>query len=124
MYISLRDLGLAVLVIAAICACIYSVVVLKNINDVVKQFKKLFKNNAENMNKIFAVLPDTVKNANELTVSAKDQIESIGPVVYSVGSSISETAAALSDKTTSGVSVVKSVIEFATVIKELLMKKE
>jgi len=82
------------------------------------------ENNAESLNKTLTGLPEAVKNANELTVSAKDQIESIGPVVYSVGSSISETAAALSDKTTSGVSVVKSMIEVAGVIKDLLMKKE
>lgn len=120
MYISLFDLGMAILIIVAIFAAIFAVIALNQLSGMIGDLRKIIAANSDNLNKSLAVLPEVMKNASGLAASAQEQIDSIGSAVGSLGSSLAETAASLNEKTVTGVSFMRSMMDTISIIREYL----
>jgi len=125
MYISLYDLGLAILILVAILAAVYAVVALRQVAEMVADLRKILAANADNLNKSMAALPDLMKNASGLAESAQEQIDNIGSTVGVLGHSIADTAASFSEKTVTGVSFMRSLMDTIAIIREYIaLRKE
>lgn len=120
MYISLFDLGLAILIIVAILAAIYAVVALRQLSEMIGDVRKIMAANADNLNKSLTILPDVMKNASGLAASAQEQIDNIGSAVGSLGNSFAETAASLNEKTVTGVTFMRSMMDAIAIVREYL----
>ena len=120
MYISLFDLGMAILIIVAIFAAIFAVIALNQLSGMIGDLRKIIAANSDNLNKSLAVLPEVMKIASGLAASAQEQIDSIGSAVGSLGSSLAETAASLNEKTVTGVSFMRSMMDTISIIREYL----
>lgn len=118
MYISLKDLGLIVIFVTVLAAAIYLIITLKNLNDLLKYAKSFLKQHNDNIDKTMSLVPETIKNANEMTVSIKQQVDQVGSTVNSLGSGLSETVATINDTTDTSVTVIRSLGEIVKVLIE------
>lgn len=119
MYISLKDLGLIVIFVTVLAAAIYLIITLKNLNDLLKYAKSFLKQHHDHIDKSIALVPETIKNANEMTVSIKQQVDQVGSTVNSLGSGLSETVATINDTTDTSVTVIRSLGEIVKVLIEV-----
>lgn len=120
MYISLTDFLLTIVVFVVVLLGIYAVITLRNLNSLIKGFENLLEKNADELTKSMALLPETIKNTGALAKSAQEQIEDIGSTVDALGSSLVETAVSLNEKTVSGVSFVKTIVDVVSIIKDYI----
>ncbi|ATW27491.1 hypothetical protein [Candidatus Formimonas warabiya] len=124
MYISLHDLGLIILFIVALCAGIYFIVTLKNLNDLLKSGRDFFKHHQENMDKSFKLLPETLKNTSEMTQSIRHQVDEVGSSLSNLGSGLSETVATINDKADTGITLIKGVGEIFKILVDIFSKSK
>lgn len=120
MYISLTDFLLTIIVLVIVVLAIYIVITLKNLNSLIRSFEKLLEKNADPLTKSLTLLPEAVKNIGALAKSGQEQIEDIGSTVNALGSNLVETATSLNEKTVSGISFVKTIVDVVTVIKDYI----
>lgn len=120
MYISLTDFLLIIVALVVVLLGIYAVITLRNMNSLIKGFGNLLEKNADPFTKSMALLPETIKNTGFLAKSAQEQIEDIGSTVDALGSSFVETAVSLNEKTVSGVSFIKTIVDVVSLIKDYL----
>lgn len=120
MYISLTDFLLTIIVLVIVVLAIYIVITLKNLNSLIRSFEKFLEKNADPLTKSLTLLPEAVKNIGSLAKSGQEQIEDIGSTVNALGSNLVETATSLNEKTFSGISFVKTIVDVVTVIKDYI----
>lgn len=120
MYISLTDFFLTIIVFVIAALAIYLVITLRNLNSLIQNFEKLLEKNADSLTKSMTVLPETIKSIGAVAQSAQEQIEDIGSTVNVLGSNLVETATSLNEKTVSGISFVKTIVEVVAVIKDYI----
>lgn len=120
MYISLTDFLLTIIVFVIAALAIYLVITLRNLNSLIQSFEKLLEKNADSLTKSMTVLPETIKNIGAAAQSTQEQIEDIGSTVNVLGSNLLETATSLNEKTVSGISFVKTIVEVVAVIKDYI----
>lgn len=68
---TLQDLGLFLIFLFGIAACIYIIVLVRNLNKSAKDVKELLSKNKENIDKALTDLPVISKNVAELSETAK-----------------------------------------------------
>lgn len=120
MYISLTDFILTIIVLVIVMLAIYIVITLKNLNSLIQSFEKLLEKNADSLTKSLTLLPETIKDIGALAKSGQEQIEDIGSTVNALGSNLVETSTSLNEKTISGISFVKTIIDVVSVIKDYI----
>lgn len=107
MYISLHDLGLIILFILVLCAGIYFIITLKNLNRLLMIAGDFLKRHNESLDKSMQLLPETLKNTSEMTQSIKHQVDEVGSTLSTLGTGIFETVATLNDKADTGITIIK-----------------
>lgn len=99
------SLGTAALIILII-ALIYVI-------RFVKRVDKLLEKNTESINKAASLLPDTVANINDVSVSLKDGINKAEQTIGTVEDYICETVSTVSDST-------EGLLDFVSIAAEVL----
>lgn len=124
MYISLYDLGLIILFILVLCAGIYFIITLKNLNRLLITAGDFVKRHNESLNKSILLLPETLKNTNAMTQSIKHQVDEVGSTLSSLGTGISETVATINDRTDTGITIIKGVGEVLQILIDVFKKSK
>ncbi|MGI6712883.1 MAG: hypothetical protein ACOX4L_09275 [Bacillota bacterium] len=116
MYISLKDLGLIIIFLTVLAAVVYFIFTLKNFNDILKYAKEFLKRHNDSIDESVALVPETIKNANKMTVSIKEQVDQVGVTFNSLGNGLSETVATINETTDTSVTVIRSLGEIVKVL--------
>lgn len=124
MYISLHDLGLIILFILVLCAGIYFIITLRNLNRLLMIAGDFVKRHNESLDKSILLLPETLKNTNEMTQSIKHQVDEVGTTLSTLGTGISETVATINDRADTGITVIKGVGEVLQILIEVFKKSK
>lgn len=124
MYISLHDLGLIILFIVALCAGIYFIFTLRNLNLLMTQAGDFFKRHREDLDKSLKQLPDTIKSTNEMAQSVRHQVDEVGSTLSTLGVGLSETVATINDKTDTGLTIIKGAGEIFKILVETFTKSK
>jgi len=124
MYISLHDLGLIILFILVLCAGIYFIITLKNLNQILVMVGDFVKRHNESLDKSMLLLPETLKNTNEMTQSIKHQVDDVGTTLSTLGTGISETVATINDRADTGITVIKGVGEVLQILIDVFKKSK
>lgn len=107
MTISIQDLGLFIIFCLIVAVAIFLIITLNNLNNIIKRANSMMDKNGENINKALTMLPETLKNVNDVAANVKENSEKVGNVIETVEGAVSETAAAVSDRTESILDFVK-----------------
>lgn len=107
MYIDIEALAIFILVSLAVIISVFLVITLKNLNSLLKKFNKIVESNTENINKTINILPDTMSNLNEATVSMKGTLDKAGSVIGTIDGAVTDTVVSVSDTTETVFEIVK-----------------
>lgn len=109
MYITIEALVIFILVCLAVAVSIFLIITLNNLNRLLKKFNKIMETNKENIDKTISILPDTVNNLNEATISMKGTLDKAGSVIGTIDGAVTDTVVSVSDTTETVFEVVKVV---------------
>lgn len=124
MYISLQDLALIILFIAVLCAIVYFIITLKNLNRLLTIVDDFAKKHNESLDKSIQLLPETIRNTNQMTQSIKHQVDEVGTTISILGTGISETVATINDKADTGITVIRGVGEVLQILIDAFKKSK
>ncbi|NLD50891.1 MAG: hypothetical protein GX660_27430 [Clostridiaceae bacterium] len=85
--------------IVGIIAVVIVIVTFLNLNRLVKRVDKLVEKNDDHINKTVNVMPELVKNANEVSIGLKQGIDKANNTIETIGDSICETVTTVSEGT-------------------------
>ncbi|MEL7566713.1 MAG: hypothetical protein AAGU27_17790 [Dehalobacterium sp.] len=124
MYISLHDLGLIILFILVLCAGIYFIITLKNLNQLLLTVGDFVKRHNESLDKSIRLLPETLKNTNEMTQTIKHQVDDVGTTLSTMGTGIAETVSTINDKADTGITIIKGLGEILQILIDVFKKSK
>lgn len=75
--IRLGDLGLAFLGIALLILIVYAILVLKNLNGIMKTIRKTLEENQHNINNVLNEAPSIAKNMNNISTNLSDDVKAL-----------------------------------------------
>jgi hypothetical protein len=118
-YISVKDLGLLVLFLAAIFALVFLCIVLYRIFKLVGKVTDIVDTNRTNIDKTMDQLPGTVTNINSVLEEVKGTAESATAFVDGISETAAETAVTLEKTYGEYVDIIKNAIAVFIKLKEL-----
>lgn len=75
--IRLGDLGLAFLGIALLVLMVHAILVLKNLNGIMKTIRKTLEENHTNINNVLDEAPSIAKNMNNISTNLSDDVKAL-----------------------------------------------
>lgn len=85
--------------IVGIIAGVIVVATFLSLNRLIKRVDKLVEKNDEHINKTVNVIPELVKNANDVSIGLKQGIDKANNTIETIGDSICETVTTVSEGT-------------------------
>lgn len=107
MYITIEALAIFILFFLAVIVSIFLVITLKSLNSLLKKLGKIVESNTENINKTINILPETITNVNEATISMKGTLDKAGSVIGTIDGAVTDTVVSISDTTDNVFEIVK-----------------
>jgi uncharacterized protein YoxC len=115
--IRLGDLGLLLLGAALIVLIVYAIMVLKNLNDTLKIFRKLVNDNRENIDLVLDQAPSIAENIESISGDLAHDVKAFQGTIDQIAGTSEVAAGALSEHTDIMTSIL-GVVKFIIVIKE------
>ncbi len=120
--ISVKDLISFILFLLGATAVLYLVIVLHNVNKLVKQVSLVIADNKTNIDKTMEVMPEVANNLNSTVVSIKGTVDRTGNIIDNFEGTVSEVAASFEDTSESIIDVIKASINVIKTIMSLFSK--
>lgn len=120
--ISVKDLISFILFLLGATAVVYLVIVLHNVNKLVKQVSLVIADNKTNIDKTMEVMPEMANNLNSTVVSIKGTVDRTGNIIDNFEGTVSEVAASFEDTSESIIDVIKASINVIKTIMSLFSK--
>lgn len=120
--ISVKDLISFILFLLGATAVVYLVIVLHNVNKLVKQVNLVIADNKTNIDKTMEVMPEVANNLNSTVVSIKGTVDRTGNIIDNFEGTVSEVAASFEDTSESIIDVIKASINVIKTIMSLFSK--
>lgn len=120
MTFTLYDIAWFLLFCLAMTVGIFLIIFINNFNQLVKNAKKVIETNEANIGKTFKDLPQAVDNFNSLTIDIRSNIDKAGSAIDALGGTITETAAAVGEKTENVFSFIQVASGVVRIILDLL----
>lgn len=114
--VSCQDMLMFLVFCIAITVGVFLIIMIYHLTSFFKKLNRVFDQNSDNINKTFKVLPELVKNSNEVAVGLKEGITGIE-------SAVGETASVLGDGLDGIVDFTKIVGSVVSVILNLFKGK-
>lgn len=128
MYISLemvlKGTALFILFGLFVVLLVYLIITLNNFNNLVKRVSKVVKNNNENLSKTLVVLPEVLKNANDVTVTLKQNVDKAGVAISTIEAAVSETVSTVSEGTENVLQIVDVAVNVVKIILGRFSRKD
>lgn len=119
--ISLGDLGILLLGIAFLTLIIYTILILKNLNDTIKVVKTILQDNKSNVDQVLDQAPSIAESIESISSNLSQNVEDVQePFRQIVGAT--EIAASTLNENTDTLSNVAKIMQFIYFLKEALYK--
>ncbi len=116
--ITIKDLLMFLIFCLLITAGVFFIAMIYNLTQLIKRVSGVIEGHGENINKTLGMLPEVTKNVNEVALSLKGNMETVGETINGFQEAVSETAAAVNSST-------ENILDFVKVIAnvfEIVMK--
>lgn len=120
--ISVKDLISFILFLLGATAVVYLVIVLHNVNKLVKQVNLVIADNKTNIDKTMEVMPEVANNLNSTVISIRGTVDRTGNIIDNFEGTVSEVAASFEDASESIIDVIKASINVIKTIMSLFSK--
>lgn len=114
--LSLSDLGLMLLWVALLVLICYLVMVLKRLNDTLKNVQEILGDNKENIEGTLNELPSIAKNIDSITGEVSHDVKAVRDTIDTITEKSSDAAKSLTD-TDSIITGITAIIQMAVFIK-------
>jgi len=122
--ISLKDLGLVLIIIAAIVAFVYLIILIRNLNESVKTFKSLILGNKENIDKTLKDLPVITDNLVEISSTARNELQSVEAAIHNITETVEATAATANSIRNDLFGKIKGLVELIDTLRRIFFKEK
>ena len=122
--ITLLELGQVILFIALIIAIVYIVILVRNINQSMRVFKDLLKENKKELDDTLKNLPNLSNNLVEITGTAKEELKVVAGAVDNIKETTEMAASTVSIIRNDIVGKAKGILELLHLAKNVLLKED
>ena len=117
--ITLSDLGLMLLWSALLVLIVYLILVLKKVNDTLKEFKEILATNKENIEYTLNEMPSIAKNIDSITGEVSHDVKAVRDTIDTITEKSGAAAKSLTD-TDSIITGITAIIQFGVFLKNFL----
>lgn len=117
--ISLSDLGLMLLWAALLVLIVYLVLVLKKVNDALKEVREILANNKENIEYTLNEMPSIAKNIDAITGEVSHDVQAVRETIDTITEKSGSAAKSLTD-TDSIITGITAIIQMSMFLKNFL----
>lgn len=117
--ITLNDLGLMLLWAALLVLIVYLILVLKKVNDTLKEVKEIIADNKENIEYTLNEMPSIAKNIDSITGEVSHDVKAVRETIDTITEKSGAAAKNLTD-TDSVITGITAIIQFGVFLKNFL----
>lgn len=117
--ITLSDLGLMLLWAALLVLIVYLILVLKKVNDTLKEVKEIIASNKENIEYTLNEMPSIAKNIDSITGEVSHDVKAVRETIDTITEKSGAAAKNLTD-TDSIITGITAIIQFGVFLKNFL----
>jgi ABC-type transporter Mla subunit MlaD len=121
--LSLADIGYFIIFALIVAVCVYSVIILYRLNQVLKDTQSFLNKHRDNLDRTMENLPEILDNVNEASEIVLHGVDKAEVAIDSISTSITETAASFRQGATGVAGYVQIVTEIVDLIRSLIRKR-
>jgi predicted PurR-regulated permease PerM len=122
--IPVGDLMLFIVFCMAAVVTVFLVIMMINLINLIKRAIKIIDSNSENLSKTLAILPETVKNVNDVTVGLKENMEKAGVFIENIEDAVTGTVVSVSESTEGFMDIAKTAMSVFKMVVSFFSKNK
>lgn len=106
--IPVGDLMLFLVFCMAVVVTVFVVILMLNLINLIKRANKIIDSNSGNLSKTLAILPETIRNVNDVSVDVKESMEKAGAFMETIEEAVTGTVVSVSEGTEGFMDIAKT----------------